>query len=70
MPVLRLGIVEAELAAATQRAGLKLCFYYSQTQDWHESDGVGNDWDFPSGPRDFQKYFDEKGDPAGARAAH
>ncbi len=49
-----------ELAAATQRAGLKLCFYYSQTQDWHESDGVGNDWDFPSGPRDFQKYFDEK----------
>src|SRR5580692_7523721 len=49
-----------ELAAATQRAGLKLCFYYSQTQDWHESDGVGNDWDFPAGPRDFQKYFDEK----------
>jgi alpha-L-fucosidase len=49
-----------ELAAACRRAGLKLCFYYSQTQDWHEPDGVGNDWDFPAGPRDFQKYFDEK----------
>jgi alpha-L-fucosidase len=49
-----------ELAAACQRAGLKLCFYYSQTQDWHESDGVGNDWDYPAGPREFQKYLDEK----------
>ena len=25
-----------ELAAAAQKAGIKLCFYYSQTQDWHE----------------------------------
>src|ERR1700682_3437679 len=36
-----------ELAAACQKAGLKLCFYYSQTQDWHEPDGDGNVWDFP-----------------------
>jgi len=49
-----------ELAAACQRAGLKLCFYYSQTQDWHEPDGVGNTWDFPDGPKNFQKYYDEK----------
>jgi len=49
-----------ELAAACRRAGLKLCFYYSQTQDWHERDAVGNDWDFPQGPRDFEKYFNEK----------
>ncbi|HUI57752.1 MAG TPA: alpha-L-fucosidase [Bryobacteraceae bacterium] len=50
-----------ELAAACQRAGIKLCFYYSQTQDWHEPDAVGNTWDFPeSGARDFQKYYDEK----------
>ena len=35
-----------ELADAAQKAGIKLCFYYSQTQDWHEPDAVGNDWDF------------------------
>jgi alpha-L-fucosidase len=23
-------------------------FYYSQSQDWHEPGGMGNDWDFPS----------------------
>jgi len=50
-----------ELAAACQRAGLKLCFYYSQTQDWHEPDAVGNDWDFPDqSKKNFQKYYDEK----------
>ena len=38
--------VMKELAAASQKYGLKLCFYYSQTQDWHEPDAVGNDWDF------------------------
>jgi len=36
-----------ELAAACQKAGIKLCFYYSQTQDWHEPDGNGNTWDWP-----------------------
>src|ERR1039458_8957202 len=35
-----------ELAAACQRAGLKLCFYYSQTQDWHEPDGGGHACEF------------------------
>jgi alpha-L-fucosidase len=36
-----------ELAAACQRQGMRLCFYYSQTQDWHHPQGDGNDWDFP-----------------------
>ena len=50
-----------ELAAACQRNGLRLCFYYSQTQDWHEPDAVGNDWDFPDeGSKNFQEYYDEK----------
>jgi alpha-L-fucosidase len=50
-----------DLAAACQRAGLKLCFYYSQTQDWHEPDGVGNNWDFPDdAKKNFQSYYDQK----------
>lgn len=50
-----------DLAAACQRHGLKLCFYYSQTQDWHEPDAVGNNWDFPDeSAKNFQKYYDEK----------
>jgi alpha-L-fucosidase len=50
-----------DLAAACQRQGLKLCFYYSQTQDWHEPDAVGNDWDFPNeSGKNFQKYYDAK----------
>ncbi len=50
-----------ELSVACQKAGLRLCFYYSQTQDWHEPDGVGNTWDFPDASKqNFQKYYDEK----------
>jgi alpha-L-fucosidase len=53
-----------ELADAAQKAGLKLCFYYSQTQDWHEPYAVGNDWDFKEESRkSFQKYLDEKVKP-------
>ncbi len=57
-----------ELADAAQKAGIKLGFYYSQTQDWHEPDAVGNDWDFPDAvkdapKKDFQKYLDEKVKP-------
>jgi alpha-L-fucosidase len=37
-----------ELAAACQKHGLKFAFYYSQDQDWHESEASGNVWDFPS----------------------
>ncbi len=53
-----------ELAAACQKAGIKLCFYYSQTQDWHEPDADGNTWDFPDeSKKDFAKYLKEKAIP-------
>jgi alpha-L-fucosidase len=56
--------VMKELAEACHKYGLKLCFYYSQTQDWHEPDGVGNDWDFTDeGKKNFQRYLDEKVKP-------
>ena len=53
-----------ELADAAQKANIKLCFYYSQTQDWHEPDAVGNDWDFPDdSEKKFDKYLEEKVEP-------
>ena len=53
-----------ELADAAREAGIKLCFYYSQTQDWHEPDAVGNDWDFPEdSKKNFAKYLEEKVKP-------
>jgi alpha-L-fucosidase len=53
-----------ELAAACQRAGIKLCFYYSQTQDWHEPDANGNTWDWPDeSKKNFSKYLEEKVKP-------
>ncbi|HEX6184684.1 MAG TPA: alpha-L-fucosidase [Pyrinomonadaceae bacterium] len=53
-----------ELAAACRKYGVRLGFYYSQTQDWHERDAVGNDWDWPADrKRDFQRYLDEKVKP-------
>ena len=46
-----------ELAAACKRHRMQLGFYYSQTQDWHQPDGDGNDWDFDrSHKRDFDGY--------------
>ena len=45
-----------ELAEACQRHDIKLCFYYSQTQDWHHPDGHGNDWDFDPAKKDFVGY--------------
>ena len=35
-----------ELAAACASSGIRLGFYYSQSQDWHEPNGAGNNWDF------------------------
>jgi len=53
-----------ELAEACQRAGIRLCFYYSQTQDRHEPDAAGNNWDFPDeSKKDFAKYLEEKVKP-------
>ena len=69
----------AELAAACQRHGLKLCLYYSQALDWHEKDAGGtepgralncggmswgNDWDFPNhAEKDFARFFEKKVKP-------
>jgi alpha-L-fucosidase len=52
-----------ELAEACRRHGIKLGFYYSQTQDWHERDGDGNTWDFDPARANFSKYFEEKVKP-------
>jgi alpha-L-fucosidase len=53
-----------ELAEECAKAGLKLCFYYSQTQDWHEKDAVGNDWDFQdSSEKNFERYLEQKVKP-------
>src|SRR3984893_10365866 len=35
-----------ELSDACAKRGMRLGFYYSQSQDWHEKDGGGNTWDF------------------------
>jgi alpha-L-fucosidase len=55
--------VIAELAEACRRNGLRLGLYYSQTQDWHEPDGDGNDWDFDVSKKNFDKYLHEKAIP-------
>lgn len=54
----------AELAEACRKEGLRLCFYYSQYQDWHHPDAAGNDWDYPDAQaKDFDRYMREKGLP-------
>ena len=59
-----------ELAAACQKHGMPLGFYYSQSQDWHEPGGAGNDWDFgaDTGPdgkelKDYDGYLRGKAEP-------
>jgi len=47
-----------ELAAECEQQGIKLGFYYSQTQDWHHPDGDGNDWDYEESQKDFGGYID------------
>jgi alpha-L-fucosidase len=51
------------LADACARHGMRLGFYYSQSQDWHEPGGAGNTWDFgpdlaPDGKTEMKKYDD------------
>jgi alpha-L-fucosidase len=46
-----------QLAEACKRHGLKLGFYYSQSQDWHEKDAIGNDWDFKESEKNFENYL-------------
>jgi alpha-L-fucosidase len=57
-----------ELAAACAKQGIRLGFYYSQSQDWHEPGGAGNSWDFPPNAEKhksgaFDKYLQEKAEP-------
>ncbi|MBI4476076.1 MAG: alpha-L-fucosidase [Acidobacteria bacterium] len=53
-----------ELADACARHGMRLGFYYSQAQDWHEKNGAGNDWDFgPDDKKDFDQYLRDKAEP-------
>jgi alpha-L-fucosidase len=53
-----------ELAGACARHGLRLGFYYSQAQDWHEPNGAGNTWDFgPDEKKDFDRYLRDKAEP-------
>jgi alpha-L-fucosidase len=53
-----------ELADACARRGMRLGFYYSQAQDWHERNGAGNTWDFgPDEKKDFDEYLRGKAEP-------
>ena len=59
-----------ELADACTRRGMRLGFYYSQSQDWHEKDGAGNTWDFgpdqgPDGKelKNYDAYLRGKAEP-------
>jgi alpha-L-fucosidase len=53
-----------ELADACARRGMRLGFYYSQAQDWHEPHGAGNTWDFgPDEKKDFDQYLRAKAEP-------
>ncbi|MCG6190762.1 alpha-L-fucosidase [Maribellus maritimus] len=50
------------LAEECHKQGLRICFYYSQSRDWNEPNGLDNEWDFPK-ERNFQKYLEEKVKP-------
>jgi alpha-L-fucosidase len=53
-----------ELADACARQGMRLGFYYSQSQDWHEPNGAGNTWDFPADDKkDYDQYLRGKAEP-------
>jgi alpha-L-fucosidase len=61
-----------ELAAACKKQNMPLGFYYSQSQDWHDPNGAGNNWDFgpDQGPdpekkelKNYDKYLREKAEP-------
>jgi alpha-L-fucosidase len=53
-----------ELAEACARQGIRLGFYYSQSQDWHEPNGAGNEWDFGADDKkDYDQYLRSKAEP-------
>jgi alpha-L-fucosidase len=47
-----------DLAQACNKRGVRFCFYYSQTQDWHHPNGDGNDWDYDESKKDFAGYVE------------
>ena len=52
-----------ELSAECAQRDMNLGFYYSQSMDWHEEGGVGNDWDFEGvlkPQHKFDAYFNGK----------
>ncbi|MDR1263088.1 MAG: alpha-L-fucosidase [Oscillospiraceae bacterium] len=51
----------AELAVSCKREGIRLCFYYSQAQDWHEPNGLG--YGTPNEEKDFDEYLQNKCKP-------
>ncbi|MCL2572868.1 MAG: alpha-L-fucosidase [Defluviitaleaceae bacterium] len=51
-----------ELAKECKKAGIILCFYYSQAQDWHDPDGYGYG-PIPDREKNFRRYLDEKCKP-------
>lgn len=51
------------LATACEKEGIKLGFYYSQFQDWHEPNGGGNHWDFDESKKNYQQYYASKSIP-------
>jgi len=51
----------AALARECRKAGIKLCFYYSQSQDWHDPDAMGNRWYYTDEEKkDFAAYLRRK----------
>lgn len=52
-----------ELAEACEKYGVRFCFYYSQSIDWHHPHGHGNNWDYDPAEKDFAKYLEEKSFP-------
>ncbi len=53
-----------ELQNACAKRNIRLCFYYSQAQDWHDPNGAGNEWDFgPEIDKDFDRYLRDKSLP-------
>ncbi|MFH0991101.1 MAG: alpha-L-fucosidase [bacterium] len=53
-----------ELAKACAKRSIKLGFYYSQAQDWHEPNGAGNTWDFGvDSLKNFDQYLRDKAEP-------
>src|ERR1700682_4763595 len=55
-----------ELADACARQNMRLGFYYSQSQDWHEPNGAGNTWDFGADEKkDYDQYLRGKAEPQG-----